>query len=33
MALCVVLIAICVILSAFFSASESALASLNHIRL
>ena len=33
MALCVVLIAICVILSAFFSSSESALASLNHIRL
>ena len=33
MVLCVVLIAICVILSAFFSSSESALACLNHIRL
>ena len=33
MALCAVLIAICVILSAFFSASESALASINHVRL
>ena len=33
MVLCVVLIAICVILSAFFSSSESALTCLNHIRL
>ena len=33
MALCIVLIVVCVILSAFFSASESALSALNHIRL
>ena len=33
MALSIVLIVICVIFSAFFSAAESALSSLNHIRL